>query len=207
MKAHEFLEAGIGHMKDRAATYDAPSGERSMEKTVEMFNSLLGDKLREPLTEEDGWNFMQILKLVRSKQGDFKADNYEDGAAYAGLAGEAAAKSSAKITASHGDIITASYRDIGFFAVKGGYSSFKECIAEAKKYALHVRGIVVATKGGGVEFATLFDFNETAASYIEKHRDCRAMIIWVNGMAVYDSFTAKEGDLDRIVGHLKNERD
>lgn len=92
MKAHEFLEAGIGHMKDRAATYDAPSGERSMEKTVAIFNELLAEKLREPLTEEDGWNFMEVLKLVRSKQGEFKADSYEDRAAYAGLAGEAAAK-------------------------------------------------------------------------------------------------------------------
>lgn len=205
MKAHEFLEAGIGHMKDRAATYDAPTGERSMEKTVAIFNELLAEKLRSPLTEEDGWNFMEILKLVRSKQGEFKADSYEDRAAYAGLAGEAAAKSSAKITASHGDIITVSYRDIirGFFAVRGGYSSFKECIADAKKYALHVRGIVVATKGDGVEFATLFDFNRTAAAYIEKHRSCRAMIVWVNGAAVYDSFTAKEGDIERIVEHLK----
>lgn len=95
MKAHDFLNAGIGHMTDRAATYDAPKGERSMSKTVEMFNALLGDKLREPLTEEDGWNFMQILKLVRSKQGEFKSDNYEDGAAYAGLAGESAFNSRA----------------------------------------------------------------------------------------------------------------
>lgn len=97
MKAHEFLEAGIGHMKDRAAAYDAPSGERSMEKTVAIFNALLAEKLRTPLTEEDGWNFMEVLKLVRSKHGEFKADSYEDRAAYAGLAGEAASKKGGEI--------------------------------------------------------------------------------------------------------------
>lgn len=34
---------------------------------------------------------MALLKAVRSQQGRFKADNYEDGAAYFALAGEAAA--------------------------------------------------------------------------------------------------------------------
>ncbi|WP_321351819.1 DUF6378 domain-containing protein [Halopseudomonas oceani] len=90
MQAPDFLNAGLRHMEDRAVTYDKPQGERSMGMTVAMANILLADKLREPLTEEDGWNFMELLKLVRSKQGEFKADNYEDRAAYAGLAGEAA---------------------------------------------------------------------------------------------------------------------
>ena len=90
-KAPDFLKAAMGHMDDRAKTYDAPDGERSMAKTVAMFNTLLGDKLNEALSEEDGWNFMQLLKLVRSKQGAYRGDNYEDGSAYAGLAGEAAA--------------------------------------------------------------------------------------------------------------------
>ena len=89
MRAPEFLKAGLGHMEDRAATYDKPQGERSMGMTVALVNVLLAEKLREPLSEEDGWNFMELLKLVRSKQGQFKADNYEDRAAYAGLAGEA----------------------------------------------------------------------------------------------------------------------
>src|SRR5690554_824771 len=90
MRAPEFLKAGLGHMEDRAATYDKPQGERSMGMTVALLNVLLAEKLREPLSEEDGWNFMELLKLVRSKQGEFKADNYEDRSAYAGLAGEAA---------------------------------------------------------------------------------------------------------------------
>ncbi len=83
------LQAGIDHMRDRAVTYDAQQGERSVGKVVVMFNALIAEKLKEPLSEEDGWNFMELLKLVRSKQGEFKADSYEDRAAYAGLAAEA----------------------------------------------------------------------------------------------------------------------
>ncbi len=90
MHAAQILQAGLQHMQDRANTYDKPEGERSMGMTVALANVLLADKLRTPLSEEDGWNFMELLKLVRSKQGEFKADNYEDRAAYAGLAGEAA---------------------------------------------------------------------------------------------------------------------
>ena len=92
LPASEILNRAAGHLLDRATTYEAPSGERSMEKTVKMFNSLMADKLCEPLDEVDGWHFMEILKIVRSHQGDFKADNFEDGAAYAALAGEAASK-------------------------------------------------------------------------------------------------------------------
>ena len=84
--AASILESGLGHMKDRAVTYDNPQGERSMGKTVDMFNTLYGLEL----TEEQGWAFMAILKLVRTSQGDFKLDNFEDLAAYAGLMGEAA---------------------------------------------------------------------------------------------------------------------
>ena len=90
VKAHEVLEAGVKHMQDRAATYDKPDGERSMEATVDAFNVITGDGLMN--TEERGWLFMNILKMVRSQQGDFKLDNYEDGAAYWGLAAEAAHK-------------------------------------------------------------------------------------------------------------------
>jgi len=86
MKAHEILEAGLGHMKDRSATYDKPAGERSMGATVDAFRAITGHDL----TEEQGWLFMGLLKMVRSQQGGFRADNYEDLAAYAGLQGEAA---------------------------------------------------------------------------------------------------------------------
>ena len=42
------------------------------------------------LTEEQGWRFMVQLKYSRACVGMFVADDYEDMAAYAGLAGESA---------------------------------------------------------------------------------------------------------------------
>lgn len=90
--AFDFLNTAAGHMENRASTYDAPGGERSMGKVVEMFNTLTEWKM----TEEEGWLFMCLLKIVRSQQGDFRADNYEDGAAYMALAGETAANTRGK---------------------------------------------------------------------------------------------------------------
>lgn len=86
MTAHDILAAAQSHMQDRAATYDKPEGERSMCATVEAFKAVTGHQL----TESDGWLFMCLLKVVRSRQGAYRADNFEDLAAYAGLAGEAA---------------------------------------------------------------------------------------------------------------------
>lgn len=86
MRAPDILRAGIEHMEDRAVTYDKPQGERSMAATVAAFNAVTGHDM----TEEQGWLFMALLKAVRTQQGAFRADNYEDGAAYFGLAGEAA---------------------------------------------------------------------------------------------------------------------
>ena len=90
MQAQDFLLAGIGHMQNRASTYDKPEGERSMAATVAAFNAVTGDGLMN--TEERGWLFMQLLKAVRSQQGDFRADSHEEDASYTGLAGEAAYK-------------------------------------------------------------------------------------------------------------------
>lgn len=82
--APEFLERGAKHMRDRASQRDAPDGERSMGRCVAAFNALEGTNL----TEEQGWRFMVLLKYARSVNGDFVADDYEDMAAYAALAGE-----------------------------------------------------------------------------------------------------------------------
>lgn len=81
------LDAGARHMRDRAATYDKPEGERSMGATVAAFRFVTGVSM----TEEQGWLFMALLKAVRSQQGNFKLDNYEDGVAYFALAAESAA--------------------------------------------------------------------------------------------------------------------
>ena len=85
MKANEILMEGAAHLEDRARSYDCPNGERSMDKTVRMFNELCDTA---ELTTTQGWLFMAILKMVRAGQGDYKADNYEDMAAYCALAGE-----------------------------------------------------------------------------------------------------------------------
>lgn len=86
--AANILTAALGHMRDRAATYDKPEGERSMGATVDAFTAVTGVCM----TEEQGWLFMALLKAVRSQQGAYRADSYEDGAAYFALAGEAAVR-------------------------------------------------------------------------------------------------------------------
>lgn len=86
--ANYFIDQAKKHMSERAESYDNESGERSMLSTVRAFSDITGICM----TEEHGWLFMGVLKMVRSQQGKFKSDNYEDGCAYFGLAGEAAAK-------------------------------------------------------------------------------------------------------------------
>lgn len=88
MTAANVLRAALSHMEQRAATYDKPDGERSMGATVEAFRAVTGVCM----TEEQGWLFMALLKSVRSQQGAYRADSYEDGAAYFALAGEAACR-------------------------------------------------------------------------------------------------------------------
>jgi len=88
INAAEILTTAAGHLKDRASTYDQPQGERSIGKTVAMFRALTGVEM----TEEQGWLFMACLKMVRSQQGRYRADSYEDGAAFFALAGENAAQ-------------------------------------------------------------------------------------------------------------------
>jgi hypothetical protein len=81
MDPADILVAGARHIADRADTYDNPTGERSMDATVAAFNAISGKQL----STEQGWLFMILLKAVRSQQGAFKQDNYEDGAAYFAL--------------------------------------------------------------------------------------------------------------------------
>lgn len=86
MKANEILSEADRTLKKRGVDYDKPEGERSMGKVVKMFNELKGTNL----SAFDGWQFMEILKMVRSNQGEQKSDNFIDGSAYSSLAGEAA---------------------------------------------------------------------------------------------------------------------
>ena len=85
----KILNEAVAIMAERGKSYDKSGGEaeRSMPKIVAMFNALTGHTL----TTEQGWDFMILLKLVRASQG-YKHDNYIDGSAYFGLAGEAASE-------------------------------------------------------------------------------------------------------------------
>lgn len=85
--APQILDAAAGHMRDRAATYDSPRGERSMGRAVAALNAVLG---RQALTESEGWLLMQLLKDVRERQRvEPHRDSLEDGVAYAALKAEA----------------------------------------------------------------------------------------------------------------------
>lgn len=86
MKATDILEKAAQHMRDRAATYDKPEGERSMGKTVAAFNAITGRNL----TMAEGWLMLAVLKQVRVFQAPEKphVDSLEDGPAYLALMAE-----------------------------------------------------------------------------------------------------------------------
>jgi len=87
--APEILKRAAQHMEDRAAARDQAGGERSMARTVAAFNALTGHQV----SERDGWLFMAVLKAARACTTPTGIpDDYEDGAAYFGLAGEAAGR-------------------------------------------------------------------------------------------------------------------
>ena len=84
----DLLRAAAKHQADRASTYDAPGGERSMAKTIAAFNSITGHKL----SEADGWLMQAVLKQVRlfTNRDKPHRDSCEDLIAYASLLGECA---------------------------------------------------------------------------------------------------------------------
>lgn len=87
--AQEFINAAAAHMRDRAATYDKPEGERSIQATVTAFNAITG----RDLIESDGWLFMQLLKDARQWQTPgVHWDSAEDCIAYAALKAESLAR-------------------------------------------------------------------------------------------------------------------
>lgn len=89
ISAPTFLEKALGHINERAATYDQPEGERSMGATVEAFNAITGRDLQ----ESEGWLLLQILKDVRLfTREKFHQDSAEDCISYAALKAEAKSK-------------------------------------------------------------------------------------------------------------------
>lgn len=85
VKAGALLRASAGCVTGRAPERDKGE-ERSMVCTVKAFNAMFN----KDLTEEQGWQFMVLLKMSRSKAGHVKLDDYVDEAGYAALAAEAA---------------------------------------------------------------------------------------------------------------------
>ena len=77
------LEEAAECIGDRASERDTEA-ERSMAATIRAFNGMYGTEL----TEEQGWQFMVLLKMERAKGGEYRRDDYVDGAAYFALAGE-----------------------------------------------------------------------------------------------------------------------
>lgn len=89
--ADGFLLEAADAIDHRAAERDTPEGERSMARATAMFNAWRGPRHGDgALTEHEGWVFMACLKLARPAGGDYRRDDYVDGAAYIALAGECA---------------------------------------------------------------------------------------------------------------------
>lgn len=89
--APDILTQAAAALRQRATERDQPTGERTMGRIVAAFNALHGTQL----TEVQGWQFMELLKIARSTAGRHQIDDYIDGAAYAALAGEAAERAAA----------------------------------------------------------------------------------------------------------------
>jgi hypothetical protein len=83
--AVSILDDAAEALADRAAARDAPTGERSMARCVDIFNAATGHRL----TEAEGWQFMIALKWARSNNGgEIRSDDYIDLAGYSALWGE-----------------------------------------------------------------------------------------------------------------------
>ena len=82
----QLLMHAVDLQQQRAATYEQPGGERSMEKTVKAFNAITGHDL----VESEGWLFMAILKMVRGQSTERPhRDSAEDLVSYSALYAEA----------------------------------------------------------------------------------------------------------------------
>lgn len=86
MKAPDLLQRAADIMTERGKQYDKPEGERSMVQTIQAFNAITGQDLR----ESDGWLLMALLKMVRdSQRQEPHKDSCEDLIAYSALYAEA----------------------------------------------------------------------------------------------------------------------
>ena len=90
----DFLKGALAVQEERAKEYEIESGEeRSVEQLVNAFNAIT----RHKLTEQDGWLFLTLLKMVRA----WNADNYHhdsalDMVSYSSLTAEALSRNKTK---------------------------------------------------------------------------------------------------------------
>lgn len=83
--ASEIADSALKHIRERAETYDQPTGERSATKTAKAFNAITG----KDITESEVWLLLQLLKDVRQwSREDYHQDSAEDCIAYASLKAE-----------------------------------------------------------------------------------------------------------------------
>ena len=84
-EASEIADSALKHIRERAETYDQPTGERSAAKTAKAFNAITG----KDITESEVWLLLQLLKDVRQwSREDYHQDSAEDCIAYASLKAE-----------------------------------------------------------------------------------------------------------------------
>lgn len=98
MQPEDLLNAAAQTLAERGQGYDRGQ-QRLMEQIVLLFNVASGRlmQLNRALTEDEGWLFMQCLKLARIQQKKgFDADSFLDLAAYTALRAEARAKREAE---------------------------------------------------------------------------------------------------------------
>jgi hypothetical protein len=84
--AQMLLKEAAEILTDRGVERDKDEGERAMPHLVTVFNALTGHNL----SNEDGWTFMLLLKLVRMRGGVHKDDDYLDAIGYSALLAEEA---------------------------------------------------------------------------------------------------------------------
>lgn len=82
----DFLRQAADTLDERGKQYDSTGSERSMEKTVTIFNTLTGNSL----TTAEGWQFMKVLKDVRlwSNTDVVHVDSIVDNLGYTALLAE-----------------------------------------------------------------------------------------------------------------------
>lgn len=96
------LRSGADIIERRGQERDRPGGERTMVAIVDAFNTIFADSIADNdghLTETQGWQFMELLKMARSAYGVYVPDDHADAVNYAALAAEAAAAQEAAMTA------------------------------------------------------------------------------------------------------------